>query len=259
MSRSRKEVLLSPSLRAAWSTSNPSPAKPWMSPEVMKLLEGVLQATKASNMLEFGCGGSMRYFSRFIEQYYSIESNADFYTDVIQGLPGNVELVLREQGDSSEEDRNEFHSHPLFHLMNDTMSSKPRLHTSRWDGFERYILQASRFDVHKFDLILIDGVARAAAAFYVLDLITEHSRVAIHDFWTDSMQNWNPCNLLKYYRVDAAAHQQMPYVSGSSVIVLQKRKKRGRALSRRSSGCCVAFTCTMLVLSQDSERLQSDE
>ena len=55
--------------------------------------------------------------------------------------------------------------------------------------------------------------------------VDPRSRVVIHDFFTDKMNNWLLCDLLKFYRVDSLTNEMQPYISGGSVIVLQKRDK----------------------------------
>ena len=80
--------------------------------------------------------------------------------------------------------------------------------------------------------MLIDGHARAAAAFYILDHVDPSSRVVIHDFFADKMSNWLLCDLLKFYRVDSLTNEMQPYISGGSVIVLQKRKEVGARLTK---------------------------
>ena len=49
------------------------------------------------------------------------------------------------------------------------------------------------------------------------------------------------CELLKYYRVEAAISSERPYVSGGSVVVLQKRGAKGAgtfdSIVRVGAGC----------------------
>ena len=182
--------------------------------------------------LEYGMGGSSVYFSKLVRKYYAIEADPEFYADVTSwsGLPRNAVFVLRER-DKLYDDDDEvlLRSHPLYSVMERTVSSQEPRATARLDGFESYVQQASRFGEERYDFILIDGFARAAIAFYVLDYIDERSRVAIHDFFAaKNMDDWLICDLLKYYRVEAALNAQSPYVSGGSVIILQKRVKSGK-------------------------------
>ena len=228
-------------LKASWSTSNPNPGKPWMSPPCIKLLEGVLSSVGGHQavVLEYGMGGSSIYFSKLVKKYYAVEASPEFYADVNSWsqLPQNAVFVLREQNKLHEKDDQDLlKAHPLFPIMEKTMALKSPEHTSRYNGFESYILQASRFGEERYDFILIDGFARAATAFYVLDYIDERSRVAIHDFFAEKMENWLLCDLLRYYRVEAALNAQSPYVSGGSVIILQKRSIPNKRLWHTTYG-----------------------
>ena len=125
-------------------------------------------------------------------------------------LPGDLELIRK---------------HAMYPKMQNVVH--PRWRT---DDYASYLLQATRFAPKRYDYVLIDGMARGQAAFMVLDMIDERSRVAIHDFWvvgkTGVNSHWNLCELLKYYRVEAAISSERPYVSGGSVVVLQKLGKR---------------------------------
>lgn len=229
------------SLSANWEAINPNPNKPWMSLECMKLLEGVIASVGGHNAvaLEYGMGGSSLHFSALVKRYYAVEGNPEFYADVTNWdrLPENGFFVLRERNKLfHENDKELFREHPLFSIMEKGMASKPPLHSARYNGFESYILQASRFEDTHFDFILIDGFARVAVAFFVLDFIDLHSRVVIHDFFTSEMEDFLLCDLLEYYRIDGALNRQSPYISGGSVIVLQKRSSPGVRLSHSQYG-----------------------
>ena len=230
-----------PKLLAQWSPHNQDPSNPWMTSPCRALLEGVIEMVggRTATVLEFGMGGSTLHFAKLVKQYFAIESNPNFFHDVTHStrFDQNTKVCLREQYEyTMPSDVSTIANHRLFSIMNSTMAAKPRSHTSRLRGFESYILQASRFGVSKFDFILIDGMARAAAAFFVLDLIDHTARVAIHDFWTDTLSNWQMCHLLHYYRIDAHVNQQMPYVSGGSVVILQKRRMAGERNSKSKFG-----------------------
>lgn len=227
-------------LRAKWSPSNPSPVKPWMSKQCMFLLEGVIATVggKKAIVLEFGMGGSTAHFAKLTYKYYAIEADPAFYADVSNQpyMPSNAELKLVEKLQGYSKDVDVIRQHRYYDFMQRTMAQKKEGHWSKLAGFESYILQASRFKERKFDFVLIDGFARAAAAFYVLDLVDTSSRVAIHDFFTDKMDNWLLCDLLRFYRVDSLVNEMQPYISGGSVIVLQKRAHVGSRLTHTKYG-----------------------
>ena len=91
-----------------------------------------------------------------------------------------------------------------------------------------YIYAPLQFGITRYDVVLIDGVARGACAFWILDYIDENSRVFIHDFFNaGSSQNWedkfNLNSLRRYYHVVAKIEELSPYVSGGTVVVLQKK------------------------------------
>jgi hypothetical protein len=232
----QRRQLLAGSLAASWNENNPTPAEPWMAIPVRVLLEGYLKVATRKygvsgvSMLEYGCGGSTHHFARLVGTYNSIESVPAFHHDVKDTISSfqNVDLVLRERGKEwIPGDSALLQRHPRYQVMKSTMAHYPQEATNHLSGFDSYILQASRFKQQTYDMILIDGHARAAAAFFVLDFMRpgDHSRVAIHDFFATKnyAKNWCMCNLLEHYRVDAIVNMMQPYVSGGSILILQKR------------------------------------
>ena len=212
---------------------------PWMSPEVRTLLEGIFLSLGGNSSviaLEYGSGGSTKHFSRFAKEYYSIESDPAFFRDVqgaIQLLP-NVKHTLRpENVEHLAGDAGLIRRHPMYPAM----QSVAPYAISKTDNWASYLQQAARFGPKHFDFVLIDGMARGQAAFFMLDLVDSRSRVLIHDFWVPGAwpgakvnlnTSWAFCKLLEYYRVEGAYSSMMPYVSGGSVIVLQKLRHGGR-------------------------------
>lgn len=99
-----------------------------------------------------------------------------------------------------------------------------------WEHNSKYIQAPAQFGVSHFDAVLIDGVARGACAFWILDYIDENSRVFIHDFYNagdpdDWDDRFNLEGLKKYYFVVAKVEELSPYSSGGTVVVLQKKVK----------------------------------
>lgn len=205
---------------------------------VLRSLNGRKNASNASLIaLEFGSGGSTAFFAQYSKMYYAIESSPKFFHDVnatVNSIP-NVQLVLREANvEHVSGDHTLLQSHKMYQVMKNVRHSSETM-----ESYASYLLQASRFEQKHFDFVLVDGVVRAQAAFAVLDLIDERSRVVIHDFWVPEKRNfsyWLPCELLKYYRIEGAYDSALPYMSGGSVVVLQKYPKQ--------MNCAESRTCT---------------
>ena len=217
-------------LKGAWEAARTTGPRrgPWMSAPVRKMIEGIFESLgghSAVVALEYGCGGSTRHFARLAKEYYAIESVRAFFEDVspaINALP-NVKLVLREEGiEHQAGDDVALRNHPYYSAMQ--LSTHPLW---KANNYSSYLMQVSRFKRQRFDFVLVDGMVRFEAALAVLDHIDSRSRVVIHDFFTQpshTLGYYVPCELLKYYRVEGAFNSMVPYVSGGSVVVLQKLK-----------------------------------
>ena len=97
-----------------------------------------------------------------------------------------------------------------------------------WETHGTYLRTIEELGPREFDIIMCDGQARAACAFLAHSWLAPKGRVIIHDFYVANNANnfaakWNPGALLRMYFVEAKLDQRHPYVSGGTVVVLQKR------------------------------------
>lgn len=217
-------------------------------------------------MLEYGGGGSTLFFGPRVKQLYTVESVKQFveringelqekgidnvqvahaapdgyYKDsgeVITGLHGHKRVREMAKCDVVPESSLEFwktHGGPQgIKLPNPPQSLKKlgyKKFKGNWEHNSKYIQAPAQFGVSHFDAVLIDGVARGACAFWILDYIDENSRVFIHDFYNagdpdDWDDRFNLEGLKKYYFVVAKVEELSPYSSGGTVVVLQKKVK----------------------------------
>lgn len=146
-------------------------------------------------MLEFGCGGSTTIFPKHVKKFYSIEHNLDWYWNVQQEIYNdkldNVELHLCDIPKGVPTKREEFWDkyddnllYASEHLDNHTI---PKLDdcvypNDRYIWYE-YIDYVDKLGVKHFDVVFIDGRARADCAYKILNYINEDSIVFIHDFY----------------------------------------------------------------------------
>jgi len=247
---------------------------PWMSVQVRSLIASYLDKD-STTMLEYGGGGSTLFFSQLVKQLYTVESVGEFVQriksqssdmglrniEVFHRAPNGYHLAKGEavpdlsqhkmhsemvQADVVNRESFEFWKlnggpqgiklpEPPAHL-------KPRYakFKGNWEHNSAYIAAPKESGVALFDVVLIDGVARGACAFWILDYISEHSRVFIHDFYSGSSpeawdHKFNLKGLLKYYWVVAKVEELSPYISGGTVVVLQKKAK---AEQRKSCTFC---------------------
>lgn len=142
--------------------------QPFMSRNEIKLIATLLRPTDV--MLEWGCGGSTLYFSRYVQRYYSIEHDEQWWRTTQRAL--------------------QRHSRTNVHLMlvppNLPLTDPPnyaRTSDERYAQFKDYIEQVDQLGVARFDRVLIDGRSRPECAIRVLPYLDRDSRVCIHDFF----------------------------------------------------------------------------
>jgi hypothetical protein len=235
-------------------------AKPWMSKQVQALICSYLNSSD-SLMLEYGGGGSTLFFSQYVKYLYTVESVEEFYHRlqknlVDQGIQ-NVQVILKppngffKDAPASLEKHEHISEMRRCDLVNknslefwlnnggpqgiklpaptkEVLQQNYHKFKGNYKHNSAYIYGPLDFGINRFDAVLIDGVARGACAFWILNYIDENSRVFIHDFFhADSSQNWedkfNLNGLRKYYHVVAKIEELSPYVSGGTVVVLQKK------------------------------------
>lgn len=173
---------------------------PWMSHQEIQTILKYLN--KSATMLEYGCGGSTNFFCDYVETYYSVEHDRQWFEKVSQVKKQNVNM---------------FHT-PRTHVTPDhqrkVASSVEDLDnaelSSRYKDFFDYITTPESFQV-KFDAVLIDGRARPECAKFIANHLKEKAYVFVHDYW-----NRKPYHLIEemYTLVDSVK-------SGQSLAVFQ--------------------------------------
>lgn len=235
-------------------------SKPWMSKQVQALICSYLDSTQTV-MLEYGGGGSTLFFSQYVKFLYTVESVGEFYHRLTDNLfekgIKNVHVSHRPPNGALKVTPASLESHKYIQEMKkcdvvnkisinfwmenggpqgiklppppkNLLQQNYHKFKGNYKHNSAYIYAPLEFGVTRYDAVLIDGVARGACAFWILDYIDENSRVFIHDFFNaGSSQNWedkfNLNGLRKYYHVVAKIEELSPYISGGTVVVLQKK------------------------------------
>ena len=144
---------------------------PHMSADEVALLSCVVREN--ANILEFGCGGSTRFFlEKGAKKLISIDSDAGW----LRALLTNKVIAT-------------FHKHgkwcPVYADIGSTgnwgapVDKTPQIH---WLNYHQYCWNG--FSNRQFDLILVDGRFRVACVCQaLLRCDRENMLLAIHDFW----------------------------------------------------------------------------
>ena len=134
--------------------------KAWMDDKEKLLITKHFSSDKV--MLEWGSGGSTIEFSPFLEQYYSIEHNKEWYENVKNEISvlgyKNINYNFVPQNLPNNDGRQ-----------------------SEYAQFKDYIDVVDTFDT-KFDIVLIDGRARRLCAKKIIPYLNPGAIVIIHDW-----------------------------------------------------------------------------
>jgi len=141
-------------------------------------------------MLEWGSGGSTLYFSKYVNEYYSIEHDEKWYNKIKSQVEDNTHIYL-------------------------CKPNHPRTVPAQRYQFEDYINYIEKIGV-KFDKILIDDRARFFCTEKAVDYLKPNGVLFFHDW----IREWYHSTLIYYELVE----KTRPSTDNSgSLAVLKKR------------------------------------
>ena len=141
-------------------------------------IESFLKSRNIENMLEIGSGGSTLYFSKYVENYYSIEHDESWFEDVERWVDkekiSNVKMILRQKNEIPATDKAE----PIVAESWDQLDC-----SSRSKEYKDYIQAPLDFGV-LFDVVLVDGRARPECFKFLCEnnLINKPGAIFMHDY-----------------------------------------------------------------------------
>jgi hypothetical protein len=140
------------------------PPRPYMTEHEIAFLEKYL--SKNSSVLEWGSGNSTLYYSQFVREYTAIEHNEQWFKTISKRIRKNTKLILIPP--------NGPYDPKIGNGWNQEFEGS-------YEQFRQYVDVVDTINFN-FDIVLIDGRARIACAKKILPLITQQTKVFIHDF-----------------------------------------------------------------------------
>lgn len=200
------------------------PAKPWMDPREVAVVQQYLD--KSKTMLEYGSGGSTRYYAPKTGRYVSIESDVEWCNGVKR------ELNIGKAGSDYEHvsmicQKPEVDPLPCKTFVNSWDWLFGRCYT-KLSEVNRYVTAPSTFfpDL-RYDVVLVDGRGRPQCAVEALPLLkTDTSIVLIHD-WLNRDQYHVVLNFFDIVDQTTESNQ-----SGGGGIVSLRPKSNWREIYR---------------------------
>ena len=162
-------------------------------------------------VLEWGAGGSTLYFSNIVSSYVSIEHDKLWYNKLTSQINDNVELLYVSTHDEKFDDKLDKNAFDI--LRGDESWYKKngnkeiyekdgKTHwTTRgkidWHCYLDYIKKPLELSYRNYDVVLVDGRARAMCAYVAKDLLKDDGYLLFHDFNNRGYYH----GILKYYEI----------------------------------------------------------
>lgn len=144
---------------------------------------------EADMVLEWGSGYSTSYFSKHVKKYVSIEHNPEWFRNVVNSLPHNVEYYLVQRNDPDRRDEVLDSVAPKVlrkcdrTIIREGIAHMPCIGGGQdWHSYMNYIKKPLDLPYRNYDVIFIDGRSRAMCGYVALELLAEDGVVIYHDF-----------------------------------------------------------------------------
>jgi SAM-dependent methyltransferase len=139
---------------------------PWITYPAFRQLQRILKP--GSRVFEFGCGGSSLWWAANAAEVISVEHNAAWAAHVAQSAPPNLSVITREAGEPCPKKRQAalaafFEAPPELPLSHDRDHNIE--HGLICDEFAAYASEITLFEPESFDVVVVDGMARALTAW----------------------------------------------------------------------------------------------
>ena len=172
-----------------------------MTEDEIRFFKSYLDNSKV--ILEYGCGGSTLEYSKLVKKYISIENEKEWYDSVNEEMiargSDNISTYLESPISSSDGELEKNAESLLSSRYNQGQNSgeppswnadsSSYNHMDLRDGHEWHTLinyvnkPLELIDEYgKFDIVLVDGVAREFCTYRAKDLIKDDGLIFIHDF-----------------------------------------------------------------------------
>ena len=193
--------------------------------------------------LEWGSGGSTLYFSQLVKKYISIEHDIKWYDNIKSKIEENVELYCIsldgsigynnnswwDSGDANKNEKIDDIEKNIFGILegtkawwdsggkNEIQEKDGKIYWKTrggedWRRYLSYILKPFDLSYKNYDVVLVDGRARAVCAYVAKDLLKDGGHLLVHDF--NHREYYH--GILKYYEIVDTA--------GSLAILIKKEK-----------------------------------
>ena len=157
-------------------------------------------------VLEYGCGKSTLEYSKLVKTYVSIENEEKWYRVINKQASSNTFLYLESPKESSYEfvkyldelEKNAesllscryFDKHtmsgynPVWNEASSSLFHKDERDKYEWHTLNNYVNKPIQLidEYGKFDIVLVDGVAREFCTYRAKDLIKDDGLIFFHDF-----------------------------------------------------------------------------
>ncbi len=178
---------------------------PYITYPAYRQIERVLKPT--SRVFEFGSGASSHWWAAHAAEVFSVEHDADWARRVSETAPANLTVVTRVMGEDCSEERRAVVA-PFFadppDLPVSPLEAHNIMHGLLCDAFVAYATEIAAFEPASFDVILVDGMARALTAWLAIRYIKDDGIIVF-----DNSDRWQYNGA--YRMLSAAGFRRIDY------------------------------------------------
>ena len=139
---------------------------PYYTYPALKFVERIIQ--KSDKVFEYGIGGSSFWWSRRVKEVVSVEHNPQWINNIRKNAPNNLTTILSQRDDNCKQSDPNGILDEFFRRHREVVSGDldhDIEHGLEWVSFKDYVLTLTSFPKGHFNIIVIDGMARAMAAW----------------------------------------------------------------------------------------------
>ena len=144
----------------------------WTDPSEQEFLMSYVNSE--TDLLEYGSGSSTLVLQDKVKKLVSVEHHEGWYNELKPKLNANVLYIYAPPDNSDWENQYSI-------VNNDSIRKNTAGDDGTFEDFNTYVMSPNGWG--KFDIVFVDGRARAACAWFATSLLKdENSRIFIHDF-----------------------------------------------------------------------------
>jgi hypothetical protein len=188
---------------------------PWITYPAFRQLQRVVKPS--SKVFEYGCGGSSLWWASHASEVISVEHDGAWAARVAETAPANLKIITRAMGESCSKKRQAMVT--KFFASSPELPKSPNLEHNIMHGllceeFAAYATEITDYEKQSFDVIVVDGMARALTAWLAAQYVKPDGVIVF-----DNSDRWQYNGA--YQMLNAAGFRRIDYYGPGPVNRLE--------------------------------------